>query len=77
METLNISITSTMREWVNSQIATGTYANASDYLRDLIRCDQRQRESLALALIEGEKSGTSKRKVKDIIRASKKKLKNG
>ena len=64
-----------MREWIDSQIKTGEYANASDYIRDLIRHDQRQRDTLRLALIEGEKSGVSKRSVTDIARNAKRCLK--
>jgi antitoxin ParD1/3/4 len=66
-----------MREWIDSQVESGEYANASDYLRDLIRHDQRQREALRLALIEGERSGISDRKVEDIIAAAKENLKHG
>jgi len=31
-----------MREWINRQVKGGQYANASDYIRNLIRHDQRQ-----------------------------------
>jgi antitoxin ParD1/3/4 len=75
MATLNISMPQTMREWIDSQIKAGEYANASDYIRDLIRHDQRQRDKLRLALIEGEKSGISKRSVTDISRNVKRRLK--
>jgi len=75
MATLNISMPKTMREWIDSQIKAGEYANASDYIRDLIRHDQRQRDKLRLALIEGEKSGISKRSVTDISRNAKRRLK--
>lgn len=67
MASMNISLPAVMREWVERQIQSGEYANASDYLRDLIRHDQRQREQLRLALIEGEQSGKSTRKVSDIL----------
>ena len=75
MATLNIPMPKTMREWIDSQIKAGEYANASDYIRDLIRHDQRQRDKLRLALIEGEKSGISKRSVTDISRNAKRRLK--
>jgi len=77
MITLNISIPTAMRKWIDRQVGTGEYANVSDYMRDLIRHDQRQHEVLKLALIEGERSGTSKKKVKDIMAATKRSLKNG
>jgi antitoxin ParD1/3/4 len=75
MATLNISLPDAMREWIDSQVASGVYANASDYIRDLIRHDQRGREAVRLALIEGEKSGRSTRSVTDIARQTKRKLK--
>lgn len=77
MATLNISLPSAMREWVDDQVESGEYANASDYIRDLIRHNQRERESLRIALIEGEKSGVSNRSVKDIARQTKRRLKRG
>jgi len=40
---------------VDTQIVS-EYANASDYIRDLIRHDQRQREALKIVLIEAEQS---------------------
>lgn len=75
MATLNISMPDAMREWIDAQIDAGEYANASDYIRDLIRHDQRQRDVLRLALIEGEKSGDSARTVTDIARNKKRRLK--
>ena len=77
MATLNVSLPDTMRTWIDAQVSSGEYANASDYIRDLIRHDQRQREVLRLALIEGEQSGVSTRKVGDIIRSTKARLRNG
>lgn len=67
MSTLNISITEDMRQWVDQQIASGRYANASDYIRDLIRTNQSTTDAIRLALIEGEQSGDSELTVDDII----------
>ena len=67
MASMNISLPDTMREWVEQQTKTGEYANSSDYMRDLIRHDQRQREQLRLALIEGEQSGRSSLTVMEIL----------
>ena len=75
--TLNVSLPDAMRAWIDAQIEAGEYANASDYIRDLIRHDQRQRDALRLALIEGEKSGRSTRSVTDIARQTKRRLKRG
>lgn len=42
MATMNISVPDQMRDYVMSRIATGEYASASDYFRDLVRRDQRR-----------------------------------
>lgn len=72
MASMNISVPDPMRDWVQSRVESGKYASASDYMRDLIRRDQAQadaREALANALIEGERSGVSARRVPDILAA--------
>lgn len=40
MATMNISLPDEMKAWVERQVATGRYGNASDYMRDLVRRDQ-------------------------------------
>ena len=40
--TMNISLPEAMRAWVDARVQTGEFANASDYVRDLIRHDQAQ-----------------------------------
>jgi antitoxin ParD1/3/4 len=77
MATWNISLPDPMREWIDSQVKAGEYANASDYIRDLIRHDQRQREALRLALIEAEESGVSGRKAGDIVVAANARIGHG
>ncbi len=69
MATMNVSLPDLMKEWVEVQIKTGHYSNASDYVRDLIRRDQEyhdRRETLVKALITGENSGVSDRSLEDI-----------
>jgi antitoxin ParD1/3/4 len=34
---MNISLPDKMREWIDQQVASGRYSNASDLMRDLIR----------------------------------------
>ena len=74
MATLNISLPDAMRKWIEEKLASGEYANASDYMRDLVRHDQRERELLNLALIEGEQSGESEASIADIIKSQKARL---
>ena len=37
MATMNISLPDKMREWIDQQVATGRFSNASDLVRALIR----------------------------------------
>ena len=72
MASMNVSLPDPMRDWVQERIDSGSYASVSDYVRDLIRRDQataRQRTVLVDALIEGERSGISARKISDILTA--------
>lgn len=69
MATMNVSLPDPMKDWVNQQIQSGHYSNASDYIRDLIRRDQNyldKREILVQALITGENSGKSGRTLDEI-----------
>lgn len=61
MATMNVSLPDPMKEWVESRAETGRYANASDYVRDLIRKDQERSDKIAAMqrlVDEGLESGT-------------------
>ena len=69
MASMNISLPDPMRAWVESQLESGKYASTSDYVRDLIRKDQEQREkfeALKTAIQEGLESGVSDRTMEEI-----------
>ena len=36
MATMNVSLPDPMKAWVEAQVETGHFSNASDYVRDLI-----------------------------------------
>jgi antitoxin ParD1/3/4 len=60
MATMNISVPDPMKDWVQAQIDEGKYASSSDYVRDLIRKDQKEKDKLAAlqaAITLGIKSG--------------------
>lgn len=59
MATLNISLPDAMRDFVEQEVTSGHYSSASEYLRQLIREDQkrRARERLERLLLEGLESG--------------------
>jgi antitoxin ParD1/3/4 len=44
MATMNVSLPDPMKEWVDERVKSGQYGNASEYVRDLIREDQRNEE---------------------------------
>jgi len=69
MATMNISLPDPMKAWVEEQSRDGRYANASDYVRDLIRRDQVKAEKIANMqhlIEEGRASGVSDRTMADI-----------
>ena len=70
MQRKTITVTEQQELWIKSQINSGKYGNDSEYLRELIRLDQEHKQKIAVlrsALIEGEKSGISKRSMDDIL----------
>jgi antitoxin ParD1/3/4 len=77
MATMSISLPDPVKEWIEERVRSGHYANAGDYIRDLVRNDRERREGLVRALIEGEESGPSDQTVQDIIADTKFKIGNG
>ena len=74
MATMNISLPDQMKEWVEQQVATGRYANASDVVRDLIRDRQEQvvaDAELDAQILDGLHSGFSERSPEEIRQAVK------
>ena len=57
MTTLNISLPENLREWIDARIKTGDYSSASDYMRDLVRTDQKKHADLEETLLAGINSG--------------------
>lgn len=59
MTSINISLPDTMRAYVEEQVAQGSYSSVSEYFRELVRQDQKQRakERLETMLLEGLNSG--------------------
>ena len=55
MQTMNISLPDPMKEFVEHQIANGRYSSVSEYVRELIRDDERRKaqERLESMLLEG------------------------
>ncbi|OWV79792.1 antitoxin [Rhizobium sp. R635] len=73
MATMNVSLPDPMKDWVEAQTRTGRYANASDYVRDLIRRDQERNDKIAAMqrfVDEGLKSGVGSRSKDDLFEAA-------
>jgi len=61
MESMNISLPEPLKRFVDTQVAKGRYSTASEYIRDLIRADEKRRaeEALEAKLLEGLNSAES------------------
>lgn len=73
MTTMNVSIPDSMKVWVEQQTNSGRYANASDYVRHLIRNDQERMAKIAhiQALVtEGIESGIGRRSMDELKAAA-------
>jgi antitoxin ParD1/3/4 len=55
MQSMNISLPDPLKEFVDGQIAQGRYSSASEYVRELIRADEKRKaeEQLEALLLEG------------------------
>ncbi|GLS28729.1 antitoxin ParD1/3/4 [Mesorhizobium albiziae] len=73
MATMNVSLPDPMKEWVEAQAETGRYANASDYVRDLIRRDQERNDRIAAMrrfVDDGLRSGIGNRSRDELFAAA-------
>jgi antitoxin ParD1/3/4 len=54
MQTMNISLPDPMKQYVEKQVTVGDYSSASEYMRELVRADQKRnaREQLEQTLLE-------------------------
>lgn len=59
MPTMNISLPDQLKEFVDHQVGSGRYGTVSEYVRDLIRNDEKRaaQEKLEALLAEGIQSG--------------------
>ena len=55
MQSMNISLPDPLKQFVDGQLATGRYSSASEYVRELIRADEKRKakEQLETLLLEG------------------------
>jgi antitoxin ParD1/3/4 len=55
MQSMNISLPDPLKQYVDGQISTGRYSSASEYVRELIRADEKRKaeDKLEALLLEG------------------------
>ncbi len=59
METMNIALPESMKQFVQDRVSQGGYSSVSEYVRELIRADQKRQaeERIDSLLLEGLDSG--------------------
>jgi antitoxin ParD1/3/4 len=59
METMNIALPESMKQFVQERVSAGGYSSVSEYMRELIRADQQRRREgqIDALLLEGLDSG--------------------
>lgn len=62
MTTMNISLPDAMKAFVDGQVNSGGYSSASEYVRELVRAEQKRqaKEALELELLEALKEPAGK-----------------
>lgn len=66
MAHLTVSLPGVLKDWCDSQVISGRYADTADYVRDLIRRDQAT-AALQGTIDEGLASGISPRSLDEIM----------
>ena len=67
---MNITIPDNLKTWAESRVTDGSFASSSDYMRNLVRRDQRVEEArmrLQSEIEKGLASPESDRTIADII----------
>lgn len=61
MQSMNISLPDPLKQFVDGQLSSGRYSSASEYVRELIRADEKRKaqDQLEAKLLEGLSSAES------------------
>ena len=59
MQTMNISLPDPMKQYVEERVSAGAYSSASEYVRELVRADQKRhaKEQLEQILLNASELG--------------------
>ncbi len=76
METMNIALPESMKHFVQERVSEGGYSSVSEYVRELIRIDQKRKveERIDALLLEGLDSGEPIAVTKEYWEEKKRKL---
>jgi antitoxin ParD1/3/4 len=76
METMNIALPDSMKQFVQERVTEGGYSSVSEYVRELIRADQKRKseERIDALLLEGIDSGEPIPMTEEYWEAKKRKL---
>jgi antitoxin ParD1/3/4 len=69
MQSMNISLPDPLKQFVDGQVAQGRYSSASEYVRELIRADEKRKAEAELEakLLEGLNSAETELTASDWI----------
>jgi antitoxin ParD1/3/4 len=78
MQTMNISLPDPMKQFVEEQVSAGAYSSASEYVRELVRADQKRhaKEQLEQILLNAINSGDSIEVTPEMLKDVKQKLRD-
>ncbi|MBV8728224.1 MAG: type II toxin-antitoxin system ParD family antitoxin [Acidobacteriia bacterium] len=81
MQTMNISLPDSLKEFVDDQIKSGRYTSPSEYIRELITADEKSQaeerlETLLFEGLEGEESELTRQDFESIREEATAKLKD-
>jgi antitoxin ParD1/3/4 len=67
--TMSFALPENMREYIDARVSDGSYGNTSEYLRELIRRDQREQAAQRLRdlIADGLASGDGREATDDVI----------
>jgi antitoxin ParD1/3/4 len=78
MQTMNISLPDPMKQFVEEQVSAGAYSSASEYVRELVRADQKRhaKEQLEQILLNAINSGDPIEVTPEMLKDVKQKLRD-
>jgi antitoxin ParD1/3/4 len=77
MAQIDVMIPDALKDWIDKQVQSGRYVDASDYLRDLVHRDRLADAALIDALEDAVSSGDSEKSLDEIWTSAKSKAGHG